>query len=197
MSTCKKCGVFVFSTRSYVQCEQCRLNYKREWLRRKKNRICCYCQKSFIPKSIAKECSIKCKLLNRIIEINGCWEWQGKITNSGYGEISYDKKHRLAHRESYRIFSGVIPEGMQICHHCDNKKCINPKHLWCGTIIENMQDAKKKGRLPDQRGRKHTDEAREKMRLTHIGKPGYWTGKKRSEETKRKISLTKKMKKLK
>jgi len=52
---------------------------------------------------------------------------------------------------SYRIFKGDIPKGLYVCHACDNPRCINPDHLWVGTAKENMQDAKRKGRLFHQK----------------------------------------------
>lgn len=122
----------------------------------KKYRKCSYCQNDYIANSVAKECSIKCRLLNRI-EIKGnCWEWKGKITTVGYGEIRNKQKHCLTHRLSYEVFKGVIPKNTQVCHKCDNKKCMNPEHLWLGTQKENIQDAKKKKRLSKQPMKKLT-----------------------------------------
>jgi hypothetical protein len=89
---------------------------------------------------------LKCKLLNRIKKVNGCWEWQGKITNVGYGEITHERKYVLAHRCSYKTFKCEIPKGMHICHSCDNKKCINPDHLWVGNQKDNAIDMMKKNR---------------------------------------------------
>lgn len=76
---------------------------------------------------------------------NGCWEWTGCIRN-GYGRISINDKMYQAHRVSWEIVNGEIPEGLFICHHCDNRKCIKPSHLFLGTNSDNMQDMIKKGR---------------------------------------------------
>jgi len=86
------------------------------------------------------------------IEKKDCWEWKAQLTSSGYGKFNLKGKTILAHRYSYMIFKGDIPEGMQVCHSCDNRKCVNPSCLWLGTAKENMQDAKNKKRLYDQSG---------------------------------------------
>jgi hypothetical protein len=126
---------------------------------------CRICEKEFKKKSIANECSLKCRLLNRIKIKDECWEWQGKITNAGYGEIRNSQKYSLVHRLSYEIFKGEIPLDKIVCHECDNKKCINPDHLWIGTYKENYDYAKFKNRIPDQTGWKHTEETKKKFKF--------------------------------
>jgi hypothetical protein len=75
-----------------------------------------------------------------------CWEWKGSINHSGYGQLTFDKKHIFAHRLSYIFENGDIPEGMCICHHCDNPGCVNPKHLFIGTVRDNVLDMISKNR---------------------------------------------------
>lgn len=74
----------------------------------------------------------------------GCWSWNGPRNRQGYG--LWGKK--LAHRHSWEIANGAIPDGLWILHHCDNKPCINPAHLYAGTVVENVQDAIDRGRWP-------------------------------------------------
>ena len=78
----------------------------------------------------------------------GCWNWTAGRFHSGYGYFGVAEwKEKRAHRVSYRLHHGEIPEGKVICHTCDNPGCVNPEHLWLGTQKENMQDAKQKGRV--------------------------------------------------
>lgn len=75
---------------------------------------------------------------------NGCIEWQGPLDRHGYGRVS---EGRLAHRIAYMLVKGD-PSGKLVCHSCDNPRCVNPDHLWLGTVTENNRDAVAKGRFP-------------------------------------------------
>ena len=91
--------------------------------------------------------SLKDRLLaKRNVTDSGCWEFTGYIMPNGYGQTSVGKLVLLVHRASYTVFIGDIPEGMFICHKCDNRKCFNPDHLFAGTHSDNMTDMIKKGR---------------------------------------------------
>lgn len=77
-----------------------------------------------------------------------CIEWTAYIDSMGYGRIKINKKTTTAHRVSFMIFKGEIPENLCVCHACDNPKCVNPDHLFLGSHTENMRDMIKKGRKP-------------------------------------------------
>lgn len=78
---------------------------------------------------------------------NGCREWTGAFSDSLYGTFSVLGKTRLVHRFAYKLHKGDIPNGMLVCHKCDNPKCCNPDHLFLGNASANMKDASDKGRL--------------------------------------------------
>jgi hypothetical protein len=88
-----------------------------------------------------------------------CWPWVGGASGKGgYGEFNLNGRIMGAHRASYELFVGPIPEGQDICHTCDFRACQNPDHLFPGSRKENMEDCKAKGRTA--RGvRKHLHEA--------------------------------------
>ena len=76
----------------------------------------------------------------------GCWEWTGHIGLHGYGLIWRDRKYCRAHRIAYELFKDSITDDDCICHTCDNRRCINPDHLFKGTRLDNNRDSKAKGR---------------------------------------------------
>lgn len=77
-----------------------------------------------------------------------CWLWIGAGGSERfYGTVSIASKTRSAHRLMWQICYGDIPDGLFVLHKCDNRKCVNPKHLWLGTAKDNALDASKKGRL--------------------------------------------------
>lgn len=82
----------------------------------------------------------------KVVE-SGCWEWQGSRSPLGYGRYYPAMGVKvLAHRHAYELANGPIPDGMQVCHTCDNPPCCNPGHLFLGTHQDNMADRQSKGR---------------------------------------------------
>lgn len=79
-----------------------------------------------------------------------CWNWNGSRFGSGYGRMTLGNsktgKLVLAHRFSWELAHGEIPDGLQICHSCDNPSCVNPSHLLLGTVYANASDRDWKGR---------------------------------------------------
>lgn len=126
--------------------------------------ICKHCQTSFDGPYRARYCTVLCQLMHRTQRADtGCWEWTGGRMKTGYGGINVNGKVETTHRVSYRVHKGAIPDGMFVCHTCDNPKCVNPTHLFIGTALDNAQDMAQKKR-------------------------GAWTGKTFSAEYRKKLS---------
>lgn len=86
----------------------------------------------------------------KVNKTDSCWLWSGGKIETGYGVIGAGGKggkQLFAHRYSYELHKGKIPENMVVMHTCDNPSCVNPEHLLVGTYKDNTQDALKKGRL--------------------------------------------------
>jgi len=97
------------------------------------------------------ENSIKRFLSKVEIDGSGCWLWTAYL-NDGYGMFSIANKMRRAHRLSYEMLVGEIPDGMLVLHSCHTKHCVNPNHLRVGTQLENMRDMFDAGRNPVMHG---------------------------------------------
>jgi len=95
--------------------------------------------------------------MSRADEASGCRLWLGTKRN-GYGRLTIGSKRAgtaksvSAHRLAFALYCAPIPAGMEICHHCDIRACIEPTHLFCGTKHDNMADRERKGRNNPPRG---------------------------------------------
>lgn len=85
---------------------------------------------------------------------SGCRLWLS-ATDSGYGVFSYKNRKVYAHRAAYELAHGPIPDGLHVCHRCDNPPCCNPDHMFLGTHLENVADMRRKGRAA--RGERQTN----------------------------------------
>lgn len=82
----------------------------------------------------------------RLGDEEDCWLWIGTLHNKGYGLFGVDGRIQRCHRIAYELENGPIPDGMLVCHSCDNRDCVNPAHLWLGTAQDNTTDMVRKGR---------------------------------------------------
>lgn len=145
-------------------------------------RVCPVCGTEFraYPSDPQKFCSISCGLRGRWLGVTAesffwqqvektesCWLWRGPVHYSGYGVFLFDHRRYQAHRFSWQLAHGEIPDGLHVLHHCDVRACCRPDHLWLGTDLDNMRDRDEKGRGASHRGEKNgrakltDDQARE------------------------------------
>lgn len=97
------------------------------------------------------------RLEARTVRSQLCWEWTGTRDKRGYGRLTVGNKPILAHRISWEVYKGKIPDGAQVLHRCDNPCCVRPSHLFLGDHDANMADkmAKKRHRFGTSHGEDH------------------------------------------
>ena len=119
--------------------------------------------------------SLRQRLLSNYSVVGTCWIWLGGLFPNGYGQIRPTGENSTGtHRASWRVHYGDIPEGLLVCHSCDTKACINPRHLFLGTQKDNISDMINKGRRCDNSGERNyqthlTDKDVRRMRSLRSG----------------------------
>lgn len=152
-TNCTKCSA-VFTDDNKLkgrnECRDCANKWRNQWnkdIGKTKPCACDNCGKLFFRhQRMISWCSDTCYILSHIQKTedrDSCWIWKGYIGNDGYGVSKYNRK---AHRISYEIFKGEIPEKIFVCHTCDIKSCVAPHHLFLGTTQDNIIDMYKKGK---------------------------------------------------
>lgn len=98
---------------------------------------------------------LKDRFFEKVKRTSGCWIWMASLDHQGYGQFaittlsgSGNYKPYKAHRIAWELRYGPIKNGLHVCHKCDNRKCVNPDHLFLGNIQDNMNDKLLKGRQP-------------------------------------------------
>lgn len=110
--------------------------------------------KNHNPSGWRKPEAIAARFWSNVQKTDSCWNWTGKsYFHYGYGKFNVNKKETRAHRYSWELHKGAIPQGLFVLHNCDNPKCVNPEHLRLGTQKDNVQDQFDRGRHRHQKGR--------------------------------------------
>lgn len=105
----------------------------------------------------------------KVSKTEGCWLWTGAKRWDGYGRFNPCFKQMTAHRYSWELVNGPLPEGMHVLHRCDNPPCVNPAHLFIGTIKDNATDKAQKGRAPAKLTHDQVVEIKQALKAPYFG----------------------------
>ena len=159
--TCAHCGV-VFAPKRYSPGI---LTYC--------SRACYYAFRRALPLSEAERFQAKVNQDGPVLrpELGACWVWTGKPNRGGYGTLNVrGRGPQLAHRMAWEMTHGGIPDGLFVLHKCDNPPCVRLDHLFLGTTMDNMADAKQKGRMASgdrHRSKRHPESVLRGEQLPH------------------------------
>ncbi len=103
--------------------------------------------------------------------VGGCTLWMGRKNEDGYGIVYVEGRPKLAHRICFSIKKHAIPDGLCVCHSCDNPPCVNPAHLWIGTRGDNNRDRTAKGRTARTTGDRNGSRTHPETRLRGSASP--------------------------
>jgi hypothetical protein len=152
LTTCKICGEKKYRSPCKLNYKTCSMKCRNISMRYENGGPLAF---NFHATKEQKLSRLKCLFDSKVIKGEGCWGWIASMDKDGYGNMMYNRKGIRAHRASWMIHFGDIPEGLWVLHKCDNPTCANPKHLFLGSAKDNNHDMIKKGRNVMPSGENH------------------------------------------